>query len=78
MCISKRKHLNNNSTLHEAPIDGGFLRSRRGVVRLLAPGCGTRLKLIYDSVIPLEARMTVKTTLSFTDRYHRFLSEKVG
>jgi antitoxin ParD1/3/4 len=26
----------------------------------------------------MEARMTVKTTLSFTDRHHRFLSEKVG
>jgi Arc/MetJ-type ribon-helix-helix transcriptional regulator len=26
----------------------------------------------------MEARMTVKTTLSFTDRHHQFLSEKVG
>jgi len=26
----------------------------------------------------MEAQMTVKTTLSFTDRHHRFLSEKVG
>jgi hypothetical protein len=25
----------------------------------------------------MEARMTVKTTLSFTDRHHQFLSEKV-
>ena len=24
------------------------------------------------------ARMTIKTTLSFTDRHHRFLAEKVG
>ena len=26
----------------------------------------------------MEARMTVKTTLSFTDRHHHFLAEKVG
>jgi antitoxin ParD1/3/4 len=26
----------------------------------------------------MEMRMTVKTTLSFTDRHHQFLSEKVG
>ena len=26
----------------------------------------------------MGARMTVKTTLSFTDRHHHFLSEKVG
>jgi Arc/MetJ-type ribon-helix-helix transcriptional regulator len=26
----------------------------------------------------MEAQMTVKTTLSFTDRHHHFLSEKVG
>jgi hypothetical protein len=26
----------------------------------------------------MKARMTVKTSLSFTDRHHRFLSEKVG
>jgi Arc/MetJ-type ribon-helix-helix transcriptional regulator len=26
----------------------------------------------------VEAQMTVKTTLSFTDRHHHFLSEKVG
>ena len=32
----------------------------------------------YDSVIPWRFRMTVKTTLSFTDRHHRFLLEKVN
>jgi antitoxin ParD1/3/4 len=26
----------------------------------------------------MAARMTVKTTLSFTDRHHKFLMEKVG
>jgi Arc/MetJ-type ribon-helix-helix transcriptional regulator len=26
----------------------------------------------------MEAQMTVKTTLSFTDRHHYFLAEKVG
>ena len=26
----------------------------------------------------MEAQMTVKTTLSFTDRHHHFLAEKVG
>jgi len=26
----------------------------------------------------MEASMTVKTTLSFTDRHHHFLAEKVG
>jgi len=26
----------------------------------------------------MQAQMTVKTTLSFTDRHHHFLSEKAG
>jgi Arc/MetJ-type ribon-helix-helix transcriptional regulator len=33
---------------------------------------------MYDQVIPWGLGMTVKTTLSFTDRHHRFLTEKVG
>lgn len=31
----------------------------------------------YEYVILFEATMTVRTTLSFTDRHHRFLARKV-
>ncbi len=31
----------------------------------------------YDLVILLERDMTIKTTLSFTERHHRFLMEQV-
>jgi antitoxin ParD1/3/4 len=40
----------------------------------LKPFFATVKRLIHTA----EAEMTIKTTLSFTDRHHDFLSEKVG